>query len=68
MITSADNVSWPCDVAIDDLEQAGLPVPSVIRTAKIACVEPSRIERRAGRLTKTVAKAVAQKLRGFWVG
>jgi mRNA interferase MazF len=65
MITSADNASWSCDVTIADLNRAGLPAPSVVRIAKIACIEPARIERRAGRLDKTTAKAVAQKLRGF---
>jgi mRNA-degrading endonuclease toxin of MazEF toxin-antitoxin module len=29
MITSADNASWSCDVAIADLARAGLPAPSV---------------------------------------
>jgi mRNA interferase MazF len=65
MITSTDNDSWPSDVAITDMKRAGLPAPSVVRLAKIACIEPSRILRRAGRLDKTAAKLVAQRLRGF---
>lgn len=65
MITSADNAPWPCDVTIGDLARAGLPAPSVVRTVKIACIEPARIERRAGRLDKAAAKAVVQKLNGF---
>jgi mRNA interferase MazF len=65
MITSADNAPWSCDATIADLARAGLPAPSVVRTAKIACIEPARIERRAGRLDKATAKAVAQKLKGF---
>lgn len=66
MITSADNAPWSCDVVIANLARTGLPAPSVVRTAKIACIEPARIERRAGRLDKATAKAVAQKLRGFF--
>jgi mRNA interferase MazF len=65
MITSADNAPWSCDVTIPNLARAGLPAPSVVRTAKIACIEPTRIERRAGRLDKATAKIVAQKLKGF---
>jgi mRNA interferase MazF len=65
MITSADNAPWSCDVTIADLARAGLPAPSVVRTAKIACIEPARIERRAGRLDKASAKTVAQRLKGF---
>src|SRR5260370_843944 len=65
MITSAPNAPWSCDVTIANLARAGLPAPSVVRTAKIACIEPARIERRAGRLDKAAAKVVAQKLKGF---
>lgn len=39
MITSAENRAWPSDVAIDDLAGTGLPVPSLIRTAKIATID-----------------------------
>ena len=65
MITSADNAPWPSDVTIADLDRAGLPAPSVVRPAKIACIEPARIDRRVGRLDKTEARQVAQRLRGF---
>lgn len=65
MITSADNEPWSSDVLITDLRRAGLPAPSVVRTAKIACIEPGRIDRRLGRLDKAAAKMVGQKLRGF---
>lgn len=65
MITSAANQAWSCDVAIDDIDRAGLSVASVIRTAKMACIDPVRIERIAGRLDKTSQRSVQQKLRGF---
>jgi mRNA interferase MazF len=39
MITSAENHSWPGDVPVSNLADAGLPVASVIRTAKIATIE-----------------------------
>jgi mRNA interferase MazF len=65
MITSAENEGWSSDVAITDLRRAGLPAPSVVRPAKIACIEPARIDRRLGRLDKAAARAVEQKLRGF---
>jgi mRNA interferase MazF len=68
MITSADNAPWSCDDTIVDLARAGLPAPSVVRAAKIACIEPARIERRAGRLDKVMAKALAQKLEGLLGG
>src|SRR5947199_7492705 len=64
MITSADNEPWSSDVAIADLKRAGLPAPSVVRPAKIACIEPTRIDRRVGRLDKAAARAAGQRLRG----
>jgi mRNA interferase MazF len=65
MITSADNESWSSDVAVTDFKRAGLPAPSVVRVAKIACIEPGRIDRRIGRLAKADARLVGQRLRGF---
>ena len=65
MITSAENEPWPSDVIISDLRRAGLPAPSVVRPAKIACIEITRIDRRAGRLDKEAARTVSQRLRGF---
>ena len=41
MITSAQNRGWPGDLAVKNLTAAGLPVPSIIRTAKIATIEAS---------------------------
>jgi mRNA interferase MazF len=65
MITSAENESWPGDVPIGDVARAGLPAPSVIRPAKIACIDPGRVLRRAGKLDKATARTVAQRLRRF---
>jgi len=39
MVTSAVNRGWKGDVAISDLKMAGLPVPSLVRSAKIATIE-----------------------------
>ncbi len=39
MITSASHRRWHGDVEISDLFTAGLPVPSIVRTAKIAIIE-----------------------------
>ena len=39
MITSVTHRSWEGDVEITDLAQAGLPAPSVVRSAKIATID-----------------------------
>jgi mRNA interferase MazF len=44
MITAAANRRWPDDVAIDNHSAAGLPIPSVVRTAKIATIAASVAE------------------------
>ena len=61
MITSAENRGWPGDVPIHNLAAAGLPVPSVIRTAKIATIEVSDATR-LGRVPAALFKKVAMRL------
>ena len=61
MITSAENRGWPGDVAVNNLAAAGLPVPSVIRTAKIATIEASDATR-LGRVTPALFRQVAGRL------
>jgi mRNA interferase MazF len=65
MITSAENEAWPGDVPIADLRRAGLPAPCVVRPAKIACIDPDRIDRRVGRLDKAAARNVGRRVRSF---
>jgi mRNA interferase MazF len=46
MITSAANRIWPGDVPlIDDHQDVGLPVPSLVRTTKIAMIESGFADR-----------------------
>jgi mRNA interferase MazF len=61
MITSAENRAWPGDVAINNLDQAGLPAPSVVRTAKIATIELSDATR-LGKVSAAVLKQVLGKI------
>lgn len=63
MITSADNPAWDCDVAISDLKLAGLPAPSVVRPAKIATVDATRILRRIGKLAAKDGRRVKDGMR-----
>lgn len=45
MITSASNRRWPGDIPlVERHEDAGLPVPSVLRTTKIATIDASRAD------------------------
>lgn len=39
MVTSSAHRQWERDVVITDLATAGLPAPSMVRTAKIATIE-----------------------------
>jgi mRNA interferase MazF len=61
MITSAENRRWPGDLAIADLAMAGLPAPSVIRTAKIATIEASDATK-LGRIVAALYRRVASRL------
>ena len=44
MITSASNRAWTGDLPISDLNQTGLPTPSVVRPCKIATIEARHAE------------------------
>jgi mRNA interferase MazF len=61
MITSAENRRWPEDVAVADLSAAGLPVPSVVRPAKIATIEAADATR-LGSLGAAQNRQVARRL------
>lgn len=61
MITSAENRRWPGDVEISVLSDAGLPAPSLVRTAKIATIEATEADR-LGSLPRRDRKEVTRHL------
>jgi mRNA interferase MazF len=65
MVTSAENPRWQHDVDVSDLKSAGLPAPSLLRPAKIATVDASRILRRIGRLTAQDARLLIESLQAL---
>ena len=65
MVTSADNRRWDSDIAISDLAKAGLPVPSLVRPAKVATVDAERVLQRIGRLTAKDARTVEAQFKQF---
>ena len=65
MITSAENRGWESDVRITNLDTAGLPVSSVIRTAKIATIEAAdamRLCKISPALLRQVLDRIARQL------
>ena len=67
MITSAANRAWDGDVAISDADAAGLPIPSIVRLAKIATIE-ARDAERLGILPGADRGAVREYLRERFSG
>ncbi|HYD87051.1 MAG TPA: type II toxin-antitoxin system PemK/MazF family toxin [Vitreimonas sp.] len=63
MITSDRGVRRPHDVPIADLPRAGLPAASIVRPVKLATIEPSRVLRSAGTLTRADLTMVLEALR-----
>jgi len=61
MITSAKNRGWPDDIQVSNLKMAGLPVPSIIRCAKVATIEASDASK-LGRVSAAQTKHVLRKL------
>jgi mRNA interferase MazF len=68
MITSAADRPWPGDIPLaEDHEKVGLPVPSIIRSTKIATIEARHADRLGtlpGPLWARVARALRDHL-GF---
>lgn len=62
MITSAENRGWASDVTVSDIAAAGLPAPSVVRTAKIAVVD-AREAQPLGILPEVDRAPVSRELR-----
>lgn len=65
MITSSrrNAVSGDVDLAAD--ETTGLPQASIVRTAKIACIEPDRILRRLGAVDVATRQVVLSRVVEF---
>jgi mRNA interferase MazF len=65
MITSAENRGWPGDVAMTELDGTGLPVASVVRTAKIGTIEAggaARLGRIGSEARHQVLTRIAERL------
>ena len=65
MITSAQNPRWEGDVLVTNLRATGLPVPSVVRPAKVMSLNTSRIVRRIGSLPKADRESVKSSMQLF---
>lgn len=64
MITSAENRAWPTDHTIEAFAEAGLPIPSVVRPAKITTVETRDVEP-VGRLHHALVARVLTTIVGL---
>lgn len=64
MITSAERKPWPGDVLIEDHEAVGLPIPSMVRTAKLATLEAASADR-IGRLDPGQIGEVRKHILGY---
>lgn len=65
MITSDRGDRRPGDIPIQRLERTGLSAPSLIRPAKIATTEPSRVLRQAGKVTPAQLEQALDAIRAF---
>ena len=66
MITNAQHAPWDGDVEISNLKGAGLPVPSIVRPAKLATVDESVIVRAVGSLPAKDRAKVLESLTAFF--
>jgi mRNA interferase MazF len=64
MITAAVNQGWPGDIDVKHYQEFGLPIPSVIRTAKIATLEAEGAEK-IGRISSALLAEVRASVEGI---
>lgn len=65
MITNAAHAPWSGDVPVSDLAAAGLPIESVVRTAKIATIDEQSLLRSLGSLPKPDRARVSAACKNF---
>ena len=65
MITGAGKQTRAGDIAVVDLAAANLAGPSIVRTSKIATIEPARVLRIVGRLAPAERGSVAKSIAAF---
>ena len=62
MITNAKRKRWPGDIPVAEHKSSGLPIPSVIRTAKLATLETAGADK-IGRVGEADLREVQLRLR-----
>jgi mRNA interferase MazF len=65
MITGAGKEKRTGDFDIGNVKATGLPGASIVRTSKLATIEPTRILRRTGSLAKSERAAVKRAVAEF---
>jgi mRNA interferase MazF len=65
MITNAQHAAWAGDVPISNVKGAGLPVPSIVRPAKLATIDESALIRAVGSLPTKDRTKVLESLKAF---
>ena len=65
MITSDRGKRLTDDVVITQLAKAGLPSASLVRPTKLATIEPARVIRVAGALTKADLQSVSTAIQKY---
>jgi mRNA-degrading endonuclease toxin of MazEF toxin-antitoxin module len=65
MVTNAEHRPWDGDVPVSDLKLAGLPIPSIVRSAKLATIDQTAILRAVGILPNRDRSQVADAIQAF---
>ncbi len=67
MITSTETKGWHGDINIYNYKAVGLPVPSLIRTAKIACIDGSLITKKVGSIDASTHETVLDSIQAAFL-
>ena len=67
MITTTVLKGWPGDIDIANLSATGLPIPSIVRTLKIACIDTRAISKKAGVLDAKTYQLTLAEIRNHFL-
>lgn len=63
MITTTILKGWPGDIDVTDPAAAGLPVASIVRPLKLACIDTRNISHKIGALDTATLRTVQRNIR-----
>ncbi len=67
MTSHVSGLGFPHDVSVVDWQKAGLPKPTLVRSAKVVTLDRKLVKRKLGRLLKTDQQSIVTKFKKLFL-